>query len=570
MGRIADAALSILARGPADIFDVAAELHAGGVTRAKDPVAAVRRALRDDVRVVDLPDGRIASVRQALAGVELTTVVTPQARRDGHVEVEPDLAPLIVLGVGPVLELPAGLGAGELVAVRVDDPDRAGLTVRAVGDVARRPADEDALLGAVGDALQPSGEWPVPPIAHLASLVLAVTASGEGVLRAPGRPLSEILAAAGFETHLGWVGRHGTDWALLTEGEAEAIEAEVARLLMMERPAEAAALQERLLALLSRHMPERVPPARRRLARALARAGRTEEALSALAGGDSPDAEDWYEAAVIASRTGDDVRARRWAESGLARADDDEPVHACLADIAHDLDAQAGLLRARGDLEPFAPDDEGAEGLAEAISRLRRSYLVEALVEEIVAVLPAAELSVLVERLAEQGERGRDACLAVAAVAGGAVGRRARALAGRDVARSPAVAGLLAAHPSAAWTTVFEDAPDQRQLIITVAREEGRVSPLIVLVDFHELGGAVKDAFFLPDMVEERLVREVVTPMEELGLRCRPITAADAVDLLRESLAITAQLGWELPSLAAQPVLDRIERQLLRPRGIVG
>jgi hypothetical protein len=69
MGRIADAALVILARGPADLEDLAAELHATGVTRARNPVAAVRRALRDDIRVIDLPDGRVAGIAQALAGV---------------------------------------------------------------------------------------------------------------------------------------------------------------------------------------------------------------------------------------------------------------------------------------------------------------------------------------------------------------------------------------------------------------------------------------------------------------------------------------------------------------------
>jgi hypothetical protein len=132
------------------------------------------------------------------------------------------------------------------------------------------------------------------------------------------------------------------------------------------------------------------------------------------------------------------------------------------------------------------------------------------------------------------------------------------------------VAGLVDAHAVGAWSTLFEDAPDQRQLIITIGKEDDRVSALIVLIDFEDLGGAVKDAFFLPDMAQERLTREVIAPMEELGLRCRPMPLGDAVSLLSDGLAITREIGWELPSLSSQPVLDRIERQVLHPRRIAG
>jgi hypothetical protein len=576
MGRIADAALTILARGPADLEDLAAELHARGVTRARNPVAAVRRALRDDTRVIDLPDGRIASIAQALAGLELTTVIGPEAAAQGHVDVEPDLAPLLVLGLGATIDLPAGVREGELVAVGVEDASTGLLNVRAVASAPRRPDDEAVLLDAVEAQLElplPGPGWPMPPIAHLATVALAVAADRPDVMRAPGRPLSEVLAGGGYECHLGWVGYAGTDWDVLTEDEALALEAEVRRLLMSERPAEAAAVQERLLGVLRRYMPRRVPPARRALARSLARAGRPDDALLALVASGSDDPEDWYEAAVIACRIGDEVRARRWVESGLARVSEEGHADAalCLADIGGDLDAQAGFLRSRAVLGDIEPDPEGAERLAEAVAHVGRSYLLEVLMEDLLELFSPSEIAALIDRLAECGDRGRDVCLALSAVAPEALARRARSAAGRDAApRSRVVEGLVDAHAVAAWSTLFEDAPDQRQLIVTIAKEDGRVSALIVLIDFEDLGGAVKDAFFLPDMVEERLTREVITPMEELGLRCRPISLGDAVSLIAEGLEITRGIGWELPSLSSQPVLDRIERQVLHPRRIAG
>jgi hypothetical protein len=576
MGRIADAALAVLARGPADLEDLASELHATGVTRARNPMAAVRRALRDDTRVIDLPDGRIASIAQALAGLQLTTVVDPDAAAAGRIDVEPDLAPLLVLGLGATVDLPAGVRPGELVAVGVADATDGLLDVRAVSAAPRRPDDEAALLDAVEAQLElplPGPGWPMPPIAHLATVALAVAADRPDVLRAPGRPLSEVLHTGGYECHLGWVGYAGTDWDLLTEDEALALEAEVRRLLMMERPAEAAAVQERLLGVLRRHMPRRVPPARRALARSLARAGRPDDALLALVSSGSDDPEDWYEAAVIACRTGDEVRARRWVESGLARVAEEDHADAalCLADIGGDLDAQAGFLRSRPLLGDVEPDADGAELIAGEVARIGRSYLIEVLMEDLLALFSPEEITILIDRLVECGERGRDVCLALAAVAPERLARRARSAAGRDAApRSPAVAGLVDAHAVAAWSTLFEDAPDQRQLIVTIGKEDGRVSALIVLIDFEDLGGAVKDAFFLPDMAEERLTREVIAPMEELGLRCRPISLGDAVSLITEGLGITREIGWQLPSLSSQPVLDRIERQVLHPRRIAG
>ncbi len=259
-----------------------------------------------------------------------------------------------------------------------------------------RPDDEAALVAAVAERLErarPGRPELAPPITHLGTVAAGVAATAPGALRAPGRPLGVVLAEAGFETHLGWVGPAGTEWSSLTEEEIDALECDVADLLAAERTAEAALAQGRLLTVLRRHVPERVPAARRHLARILARAGRFDQALAQLrAAFSQADPEDWYEASLIAYRHGDERSARRWVESGLAHADGPEraEVAECLADIGDDLDAQAAFLRARALLDDAEAlfDEEGPERIARAIVGLRRSYLIEAMVEEILAIAP--------------------------------------------------------------------------------------------------------------------------------------------------------------------------------------
>jgi hypothetical protein len=94
--------------------------------------------------------------------------------------------------------------------------------------------------------------------------------------------------------------------------------------------------------------------------------------------------------------------------------------------------------------------------------------------------------------------------------------------------------------------------------------------PLVALLDFDDLGGAVKDAFFLPDMVEPRLRREVLTRMGEIGLPAWPARLDEAIGALERGLGLASAAGWRLPSQAHQPVLERIERWVLRPSGDAG
>lgn len=572
MSRIARAALSILETGPVAASDLGRRLAEAGVTRARDPGAAVRRALRDDPRVVSLPDGRLALIDQALRDVVLTVRVGRDAAGRGELHTDGDLSPLGLVGIDSV-RLPAGARPGDLVAVTLRDPVTTEVGVEVIPGARARPLDERELCDAIGARLVRTGAGlpAAAPVARLAPLFMAVAAGRPDAFRAPGRPLTEALRADGWDVHLGWVGGSGTAWASLTEEEIDALEADVADLLAMERPSEAAAVQDRVVTLLRRHLPDRVPSARRRLARVLARAGRGDEALSVLVGAfrfDDP--EDRYEAALLAIRSGDVVSARRWVNEGLARIETTESseVGICLEDIASDLDAQAAFLAARDWLPSLEEPVTGAERLVEAILAPRRSYLVETLVEEVFEDADPSAIRAVLDTMAGLGDAGRDACLACAAVLPPRAADAARrAAGGRRHARRPWVQGLLGAAPVAAWSTSLAHAPDQQQLVIAVRKERGRFSPLVVLLDHEQMEGAVKDAFFLPDMVEPRMRRELFAPMAELGLPSEPISVSDAIALLDHGLARTRALGWELPSELRQPATARIERWVLRHPG---
>ena len=117
MGRIADSALALLADGPLDADRLGEALAATGATRSRDPAGAVRRAIRDDPRVIQIADGRFASIAQALTGVCLTTVVSDDEAAAGELDVDPDLAPLALVDAGPTVPLPAGASAGDTMMI---------------------------------------------------------------------------------------------------------------------------------------------------------------------------------------------------------------------------------------------------------------------------------------------------------------------------------------------------------------------------------------------------------------------------------------------------------------------
>jgi hypothetical protein len=316
------------------------------------------------------------------------------------------------------------------------------------------------------------------------------------------------------------------------------------------------------------HLPERAPVARRRWAELLSRAERADEGLAVLRElFPLDDPEDRYLAALIAVRRDDLPTARRMVEEGLARArggEEDETAR-CLADLAEDLDAQAAFLRLQAGASR-APGEDVPARVARAIVGPGRSYLVEQMAEDLFAGLDQDSAAGLLEAMAEEaGPVGLEACLACGVVLNGRLAALARRLAGEVDAPRPGVRGLLEARPVAAWATAPEDAPDQQQLIVAVAKEERRLMPLLALIDHDELGGAVKDAFFLPDMVEPRLRREVLSRMAEIGIPAWPVDLEEAIRALDRGLRVASAAEWRLPSQEHQAVLERIERWVFRP-----
>lgn len=565
MGRIADAAVAELDHGPADVRDLAARLGAVGVTRAKDPVAAVRRALRGDARVLALSDGRFAAAAQAFANVVFTARVGMSDHARGAVELDADLAPLTLLGVGRAV-LPADARPGDHVVVRVVD------AVRGRVDVERAPGRLDeaagqAVVAFVRERLAQAGPRASLRRVRLADAVAEIAATDPAAFRSPARPLSEVLREAGLEIHLGWVAPTGTRWGALTELEIEALERGVSDHLAADRPLEAAELQDRLVSTLRRHLPERVPAARRRLARVLARAGRARDGLAVLTGAFGfDDPEDRYEASLLAIRLGDTRAARRWAEEGLARAEGaaHASVRTCLEDLAGDLDAQAAYRAAQDALPEDLTSPRAVARLAAQIVAPRRSYLVGALVEQAVAGRDDLAVQALVAAFGRLDGPGRDACLACEAVLDGAAADAARRAAGdARWAERPWVQGLLDAAPLDAWITAPGAGSRRQHLIMAIAKEEGRWAPLVVVIDRETLGGAAQDAFFLNDLAAERFRRELLRPIEELGLPLRHVPLAQAVVLLEDALAATDARGWALPALEYQPVVARIRRFVL-------
>jgi hypothetical protein len=564
MGRIADAALAGLASGPADPEGLAELLARAGATRAKDPSAALRRAIRDDARFVILADGRLASVAQLLADVVLAVRVPGEARMRGALDTDGDLAPFAALGATRA-ELPEDVRAGDLVLVRLANPRTGRLAVdRLVGT----PADASAeyvLITAARHRLTGAGDRGV----RLAAIMCDVAAADPDAYRVPARPVADVLEDAGLEIHLGWVASAGTQWGVATERVVAALERAVSDALAADRPVAAADLQDRLLGLLRMHFPERVPDARRRLARVLARAGRIADGLDVLTGAFGfDDPEDRYEACLLSIRLGDLVSARRWAEEGLARVT--VPAHAdvaiCLDDIAGDLDAHATYR----DVVEWMPDPGDriarAPELAARLVAPRRSYLVAALVEQCFGDLDEMDALALVAAFGRLGSAGREVCLAVGAVLDGAVGAAARRAAGPGRhTRRAAVQGLVEAGPVGAWLMEATAPGAQQHLLIAVAKESGRWAPLVVVVERAGPDVAVRDAFFLNDLAEERFRRELVRPIAELDLALHEMPVDRACAVLESGLARSAERGHILPALTYQPVATRIRTLVLGP-----
>ena len=562
MGAIADAAVRVLHDGPCPVSHLSRRLATDGVTRARDPVRAVRRALRGDRRVIEIGCDLLAMREHALAGVTLTRRITGHEAAGGLLEVDDDLSPIAGPGPPLVLRLPHGTPAHAVVALRVTDALRGLTAMMRVSTPPARPDDERALVATVTRGLAAVGG--ALPLVRLRDALLTVAAVHPSAFRVPGRPLTDVLADAGLQAHLGWVGSAGTDWSAIDEVEAALLAHEVSDLVSRDRVAVAVDRQARLLRLCDASLPHRAGAERHRMAALLDRAGRPAHAIGVLAPlarvGD-PDA--YYAMAVVHLGAGDEVSARRVAQEGLARATGPRGRQAreCLADLASQLDGEAALQRFASRTPGPAGWMRAPETLARSVLRLERSHLVEAVVEEIGLLMPDADMLSLVRALARTDSRWCDDLLVVAAAvlegpAALVAARCARGL----VPTSPAARVLARPVAVAAWATAPADAPDQQQVIIAAARDGGRVTPLVALIDHHDLGGVLKDAFVLPDMVPARLWREVLSPMGDAGIRARPFGVPDARHMVGAATDAALALGLRIPSQQYQPVVRRIQR----------
>lgn len=272
-----------------------------------------------------------------------------------------------------------------------------------------------------------------------------------------------------------------------------------------------------------------------------------------------------YAAAVGLLGDGDEQGARRALQCGLARAGGagNAVLRACLTDLAAQLDGEAALARFARRTPGPAAWMAHPHALAVSVLALDRAHLVEAVVEEVAHVLDERRMLSLVHRVAgARTPECHDLLVAVGAVAEGAVGWVARDLAAGVPASSAAVEALRWQAPVAAWTAGPAATRGQRQVIIAVARDAGRVSPVVALL----AGGrqlVLDDAFVLPDMIPARLHREVLAPMARAGLQPVPTAVPDAATAVWTALAATLDQGRDVPSSAYQPVAARLRRALI-------
>lgn len=239
-------------RGPSSAEDVGPELAARGGTKAKDPVASARDALRWGNGFAELLDGRWMALIWALDGVVLPHLVLPQERERSCLRLDPDLtvlAPLVWSGAlrspagelrivadgihDPLLDpakavpdrflaLPYGVArrlvpgtligvavrGGTLDLVRLDDPEPA-------------PAETIAVLGEVAELLfsRPQRPYPHGPAA-VDDLLLEAAALAPGLLRGLTEPIGDTLQRCGLDTRRDLLGTPHTEWEWLDHDAA--------------------------------------------------------------------------------------------------------------------------------------------------------------------------------------------------------------------------------------------------------------------------------------------------------------------------------------------------------------
>jgi hypothetical protein len=556
---IAALAFARLAHGPADATAIATAL-AGYLPI--DPIAAgaaIRSALADDPRIACLSDRRYVSIEQALRGAVLTVRAQSAHIAVRELPVDGDLAPLMAAGleVGP--PPPPDAAPGDLIAVTVLNLSPLSLRVQRLDD----SPGGNGTRAALEAALRAEGL----PI-HLASVGLAAMADNASAFRQVGKPLGEIITDLGLELRFGWIARPGSDWDAVAQLEAGLLGDAVQERLAHGAGDAAIRAQERLVNLLETAMPSQSPGALERL-----RALRADIEAAAPSRGDATtarphlpvgDGEDHYRAVRATLARGDVISGRRLVESGLARCGDPsiDAAAACLADIGDDLDARAALERIPRELGSWREDPVR---LATAVGALTRSYLVETLVDEMVSRAGVDEVIDVLETLAEAGgRRGPEVAAGMAVM----LNERhtpvvARLIAGVPI-MSPAIAALIEAAPVAAWRQSSAGGKTGR-VIVAVGKEAGRVMPVVCTIEASSVGELVVDVEFVPDLVEGRFRREILTSDDEVPLRGLPVH--DAISMIEDGLGMAVALRAQSAPGADRQLLDRVERWLFRPLG---
>ncbi len=223
--------------------EIAAEAVARRVTRAKDPGASVRKALRWDERFVDVwPDAWVLSER--VLAFTVTHRVTPEEAASGTLAVGVDLGTLHPL-IASDLETPDGTrlqvlrGRTAAVATGVDaslalrwpagQPEFAagtliGVTVAGRAVHVRKVAEPTAadrmrgrrLVAIAREILERTVHEPMLGARTGPLEIVAALLAGEAAdASRPLPPLSEVFEGSEIETHGAWVGLPNTDWDTL-------------------------------------------------------------------------------------------------------------------------------------------------------------------------------------------------------------------------------------------------------------------------------------------------------------------------------------------------------------------
>lgn len=221
--------------GPLDSAELGRHLAASGATKAKDPTAAVAQSLSYNPRFRKGRDGTWVYLPDLLQGSVFTHRLTAEEVEEEVIASTPDWTMLLgahvdyELAGGGALQVRladydrgcarvvrgpsgwlAGAKPGELVGLRFE-PDES-VAVVPVDTVGPSPFTDKRLRDRIESDLE-LDPCPLLPGTSISEVVFDILRDDPTAFAAASPPLSERLAALGFETHHVVVGRPGTDWS---------------------------------------------------------------------------------------------------------------------------------------------------------------------------------------------------------------------------------------------------------------------------------------------------------------------------------------------------------------------